>query len=89
VWFGESLPDLQWLAAVEATQQCELFLSVGTSSLVQPAAGLMHLATRAGAVTVQVNPNPTDVDQLLTYAIRGRAGAVLAALVRQTWNPEP
>jgi len=86
VWFGESLPDLEWLAAVEATQHCELFLSVGTSSLVQPAAGLMHRATRVGAVTVQVNPNPTDVDQLFTHAIRGRAGAVLSALVSQIWN---
>ena len=86
VWFGESLPDREWLAAVEATQHCDLFLSVGTSSLVQPAAGLMHMATRAAAVTVQINPNPTDVDHLFAYAVRGRAGAVLAALVSQTWN---
>jgi len=80
VWFGESLPELEWLTAVEATRHCDVFLSVGTSSVVQPAAGLIHLAARAGAVTVQVNPNPTDADASFTFAIRGRAGPALAAL---------
>lgn len=88
VWFGESLPELEWLAAVEATQQCDLFLSVGTSSLVWPAASLMDVATRAQAVSVQVNPNPTGVDAAFTFAVRGQAGPVLAALVSQTWNLE-
>ena len=44
--------------------------------------GLTELAARAGALTVQVNPNATDIDSLVTFAYRGAAGAVLPELVR-------
>ena len=40
VWFGEMLPPQAITAAIEAAQQCDLFMSLGTSSLVQPAASL-------------------------------------------------
>jgi NAD-dependent deacetylase len=86
VWFGESLPELEWLAAREAASESDVFLCVGTSSLVQPAASLTEIAIRAGAVTVQVNPNPTDLDNAVTCAIRGLAGEVLPQIVRQTWE---
>lgn len=85
VWFGESLPKLEWRAAQEAARQSDVFLCVGTSALVQPAASLTELAIRAGAVTVQINPNPTDLDSAVTRAIRGPAGEVLPQIVRQTW----
>ena len=39
--------------------ECDLFLSIGTSSLVYPAAGLVHAARAAGAFTVEINPDPT------------------------------
>jgi NAD-dependent deacetylase len=83
VWFGESLPELEWAAAREAARNCDAFLCIGTSSLVQPAASLTDIAIRAGAVTVQVNPNPTDIDSAVTCAIRGLAGEVLPQIVRQ------
>jgi NAD-dependent SIR2 family protein deacetylase len=44
------------------------------------------VAARAGALTVQVNPNATDIDSLVTVAYRGAAGAVLPELVRATWT---
>jgi NAD-dependent deacetylase len=84
VWFGESLPELEWLAAREAARECDVFLCVGTSSQVQPAASLTDIAIRAGAVTVQVNPNPTDLDPAVTCAIRGLAGEVMPQIARQT-----
>ena len=86
VWFGESLPELEWLAAIEATKTCEVFLSVGTSAVVQPAASLLGLAQRAGALTVVVNPNPTEADEEAGSVLRGPAGEVLPQLVRKVWG---
>ena len=87
VWFGENLPELEWYAARDAAMQCDLFLSVGTSSVVQPAASLVDLARAAGAATVEVNPNATETET--TYALRGLAGEVLPALVRHAWPLGP
>jgi NAD-dependent deacetylase len=87
VWFGESLPTEPWQDALAAARQAEVFLCIGTSSLVQPAASLTELAARAGALTVQVNPNATDIDSLVTFAYRDTAGAVLPDLVRAAWGP--
>jgi NAD-dependent deacetylase len=87
VWFGERLPDIPWLAAREAAQRCQVFLCCGTSARVQPAASLVDIAIDAGATTVQVNPNPTDLDASVTVAIRGPSGTVLPQLVSETWGP--
>ena len=86
VWFGESLPELEWLAAVEAVKACDVFLSVGTSSVVQPAASLLTVAKRAGAVTVIVNPNPTEADDAVPFVLRGPAGRVLPHVVSKVWG---
>ena len=86
VWFGERLPEIPWVAAREAANQCDVFLCCGTSALVQPAASLTHVAIDGGAVTVQVNPNPTDLDTSVTAAIRGTSGTVLPQLVAETWG---
>lgn len=86
VWFGESLPELVWLAAVDAVKACEVFLSVGTSSLVQPAGSLIDAANRAGAVTVQINPNPTEADGAVAFSLREPAGELLPQLVREVWG---
>ena len=86
VWFGERLPEIPWLAAREAVKTCEVFLCCGTSAVVQPAASLVHIAIDAGAMTVQVNPNPTDLDASVTFAIRGPSGIVLPQLVSETWG---
>lgn len=86
VWFGESLPQLEWLAAQEAARSCDVFFCVGTSSVVQPAASLTQEAMRAGAVTIQINPNATALDEAVSFAIRGPAGEILPAIVRGTWG---
>lgn len=86
VWFGESLPQGPWRAAVEAARQCEVFFCIGTSALVQPAASLIHLAQQSGAVTVQVNPNPTEMDRTVMHVLRGAAGEVMPGLVAQTFG---
>jgi hypothetical protein len=59
---------------------------VGKSSLVYPAAAPPKNAIAAGAVTLQVNPNPTDLDASFTVAIRRPSGTVLPRLVPETWG---
>lgn len=82
VWFGEPISTAAWGAAVEAARLCDLFLCVGTSARVQPAASLGMRAGKAGAVTVQVNPNPTDFDEEVDYCVRAPAGVALPEIVR-------
>ena len=86
VWFSESLPQRQWLSACEAAGRCDVFFCVGTSSLVQPAASLTDLAIAAGATTIQVNPNSTDIDDAVTFTLRESAGIILPQLVANTWH---
>lgn len=81
VWFGEALPEDAWDRATRAARDCDLLLCVGTSALVYPAASLVHLAIAAGAVTVQVNPNRTEMDARVTHTLRGAAGVVLPELL--------
>jgi NAD-dependent deacetylase len=85
VWFGESLPSEVWQASRKAAGQANVFFCIGTSSVVQPAASLTELAIHAGAIAVQINPNPTEMDDEVTLTYRGPAGVILPQLVEQTW----
>jgi NAD-dependent deacetylase len=86
VWFNEALPSDIWLAAETAVRQCDVLLTIGTSGLVYPAAGLPALAQRQRATIVVINPNATAQDQQATYGLRGTAGQVLPALVQAMSN---
>ena len=81
VWFGESLDERTIERAVEAAEECEVFLAVGTSALVTPAALLPVIARRGGAEVVEVNPQPTGATEVATWALRGAAAEVLPRLV--------
>ncbi|WP_275531891.1 SIR2 family NAD-dependent protein deacylase, partial [Cronobacter sakazakii] len=81
VWFGESLPSGAWRAAQQASDDCELFFSIGTSALVYPAAELPLRAARAGATVVQVNPAPTPLDAHADFNLRGAAADVMPRLL--------
>jgi NAD-dependent deacetylase len=81
VWFGEAIPEDALNASFAAAADCDVFMSVGTSSLVYPAAGLGDIAREAGAVTIEVNPNPTGQSDSYTASLRGNAGLVLPKLV--------
>ena len=78
VWFGEPLPVAEWESAVEASRRAQLFLVVGTSAVVYPAAGLPGLARAAGAKLVIVNAEPTPLDQTADWVLHGQAGELLA-----------
>ena len=81
VWFGESLPEEVLVRAYEEATFCDLFLSVGTSGTVYPAAGLIELAHQAGACFIEVNPEPTPFSRLADLRLAAPAGEVLPALV--------
>ncbi len=87
VWFGEMLPERLLAAAMDAAARCEVFFSIGTSSLVYPAAALPEVALRAGATVVEVNPSETPLTPHATYSLRGLAGVVLPALLA-SFRPE-
>jgi NAD-dependent deacetylase len=86
VWYGEILP-LEALGAAEAAaRDCDVFLSVGTSNVVYPAAALPWIAAGHGAPVLVVNT--TDAGQEegpnVFFAL-GPAGRVVPALVAATW----
>ena len=85
VWFGENLPAEALQEALLATQDCDLFFSIGTSTLVEPAASLPFLALRQGAVVVEVNPERTPLTRTATYSFQAPAGQLLPALVAIAW----
>lgn len=83
VWFGENLPERALQTAVQAAQACDVFLSIGTSALVQPAASLPLMAMEHGATTVEINPQATPLTRWMDFVLTGAAGEVLPAIVDQ------
>lgn len=83
VWFGEMLPEDEWDASVSAASTADVFLSIGTSAVVYPAASLPHLAKRSGAVLVEVNPEPTPLTESADWFLQGPAGEILPELCRR------
>jgi len=81
VWFGEMLPADVFAAAEQATRGAEVFLVVGTSAEVYPAAWLPHLAWECGATIIDINPNPTPIRRIAHAVIAEKAATALPALV--------
>lgn len=80
VWFGESIPRVALQAAANAIETCDVFFSVGTSSLVYPAAALAETALTRQAVVVEINLNPTPLSSRADFALQGLAGQWLPAI---------
>ena len=81
VWFGEPLPPDAMATAIDASARCDVFLCVGTSALVQPAASLPFEALRAKACVVEINPQPTPLTPYATHVVAAPAGEALPALL--------
>lgn len=81
VWFGEPLPPGAWDAAEQAARSAEVFLVVGTSAVVYPAAGLVPLAKASGARLIEVNLEETPFSAGLDCCLRGPAGEILPGLI--------
>jgi NAD-dependent deacetylase len=79
VWFGEAIDNAVMIAALNATA-CDLYLSIGTSSLVHPAASLAARAKTRGAYVVEINPDPTAASPSFDVAIQLPAETALPEL---------
>jgi NAD-dependent deacetylase len=81
VSFGQSMPVAAMQRAEELTLTCDLFLAVGSSLVVWPAAGFPLMAKRNGSALVIVNREPTDFDNLADLVVRQDIGDALAPFV--------
>jgi NAD-dependent deacetylase len=79
--FGQAMPAEAMSRATEATLACDLFLALGSSLVVYPAAGFPVLARREGARLVIVNREPTDLDEVADLVINVEIGPTLGAAV--------
>jgi NAD-dependent deacetylase len=82
VWFGESLDSEIIDQAIKRSLECQVFIVVGTSALVQPAASLPLFAARNGATVIEINPDETPLTHFLDISIREKAGVALPEI----WN---
>lgn len=80
IWFGDMLDPYVMGRAAEAVRSCDLFVSIGTSGVVWPAAGFPQAARDGGAVCVEINPEANEMSFLYQESIRGKAGDVLPGL---------
>lgn len=83
VWFGESLPADAWRKAEQAARTAEVFLVIGTSAVVMPAASLAAVAKQAGARVVEINAAETPISSWVDCSLRGAAGSILPRLVSE------
>lgn len=85
VWFGEMLPTVIWEQAVSAVESCDVFLVVGTSAVVHPAAGLINLARRCAdwlgsgdkATVIEFNLDKTVTSESADIGLYGPSGQLL------------
>ncbi len=81
VWFGEMLDDSITDEAFWRAEQSEVFLSIGTSALVHPAASLPLVAKRNGAALIEVNPDETPLTGIADFHVSELSGQALPKLV--------
>jgi NAD-dependent deacetylase len=81
VSFGQAMPEAAMRRAEELTLSCDLFLAVGSSLVVWPAAGFPLLAKRNGARLVIINREATEFDEIADLVVREDIGTVLAPMI--------
>ena len=82
VWFGELLPREILYKAFRAAENCELFFTIGTSAVVQPAASLPVTAKEYGAFVVEINIEPTVISHRVDETLIGPSGEILPKLLQ-------
>jgi NAD-dependent deacetylase len=81
VWFGEALPVKVLEQAAEVSARAEVFMVIGTSAVVQPAASLPLLARQQGGKVVEINLEPTPLSPHMDVTLLGPSGAILPQLL--------
>jgi NAD-dependent deacetylase len=83
VWFGEALPEQAMNMAIEQATTCDVCFSIGTSSLVQPAASVPYLALESGASLIEINPLPTPLSASANFNLYSSAAEALTAIAAE------
>lgn len=84
--FGQAMPEAEMERAERASRGCDLFLVLGSSLVVYPAAGFPLMARRGGAKLAIVNREPTELDGIADLVLRGEIGPTLTAAIRKLGN---
>jgi NAD-dependent deacetylase len=79
--FGQAMPEIQMARAQDETQNCDLFIVLGSSLVVYPAAGFPQIAKRRGAKLVILNRDPTDQDDDADLVLHGEIGPIMSRVV--------
>jgi len=79
--FGQAMPEIQMARAQDETMNCDLFIVLGSSLVVYPAAGFPRIAKRRGAGLVILNRDPTDQDDDADLVIRAEIGPTMSKAV--------
>lgn len=83
VWFGEMLPERALHRAWTAAERCDLFLVIGTSGVVYPAAQLPLIAKRSGSRVIEINPEASALSPWADVLLLERSGEVLPIVVEK------
>ncbi len=81
VWFGEMLDNDILSGAFRASEEADIFFSIGTSAVVHPAASLPMMAKQSGATLVEINPDRTPLTDLADFYFEARSGEFLPELI--------
>jgi NAD-dependent protein deacetylase/lipoamidase len=82
--FGQAMPEREMQESYRRSAACDLFMVIGSSLVVQPAASMPVVAKRARARLVIVNRDETPLDDLADTVLRGNAGSTMSAILQET-----
>ena len=80
IWFQDMLNEKTVQKATDVISKCDLFISIGTSAVVWPAAGYPKLAKSMGAFCIEINPESTDLSNIYDRTIRSKASEGLSEI---------
>jgi NAD-dependent deacetylase len=80
--FGQAMPERETAEAVRRSEECDLFIVIGSSLVVHPAASMPLVAKERGAKLVIINRDPTPQDSLADAVVRGSAGAIMSEIIQ-------
>jgi NAD-dependent deacetylase len=83
VFFGEALPQETLQEAIRRAQNCDLFIVIGSTLVIYPAAYIPTYAGEAGATLAIVNLTPTPFDHYAAVVIRGKAGEIMSRVMEK------
>ncbi len=80
--FGQAMPERETAEAVRRSEECDLFIVIGSSLVVHPAASMPLVAKERGAKLVIINRDPTSQDSMADAVVRGSAGAIMSEIIQ-------